>query len=138
MTLLDAKPPKPPSRIRAHWPALTFGILLIAILVGLLSFKFWNIRQEHAAARFLTAVEQGNLQEAYRLWQPAPSYTYNDFLHDWGEHGDYGKIRDFQILGSESEGDMVIVTVQINHQNPPLNLIVDRKSLGLAYVPIPP
>lgn len=135
MTLFDAKPPKPPSGIRKYVsvPVLILGVLLIAILAGLLDFKFRNVRQEHAVERFLVTLEQGNYREAYRLWQPSESYTYNDFVRDWGEQGDYGKIRDFQILGSQSKGSLVIVTVQINHQNPPLELIVDRKTLGLAY-----
>jgi len=135
MTLLDAKPPKPPSRI---WrfvsaPAFILTVLLLAILAGLSTFKFWNSAQERAVDRFLVTLERGDYREAYRLWQPAPSYTYNDFVRDWGEHGDYGKIHEFQILGSQSKGNLVIVTVQINHQNPPLDLIVDRKTLGLAY-----
>ena len=140
ITLMDAKPPKPPSGIRKYvsLPALILGILLFAILTGLLTFKFWNIRQEHAVSHFLTQLEQGNYREAYHLWQPAPSYSYQDFLHDWGEQGDYGRIRGFQILGSRSEGSLVIVTVQINHVNPPLDLMVDRKTLGLAYSPESP
>lgn len=135
MTLMDAEPPKPPSGIRKYvsLPVLILTIVLIGILIGLLSFKFWNIRQEHAVTRFIVSLEQGNYQEAYRLWQPAPSYSFNDFVHDWGEHGDYGKVHDFQILGSQSKGELVIVTVEINHQTPPLELIVNRKTLGLAY-----
>ena len=135
MTLLDAKPPKPVTGIRKHVPPsiLILSALLIAIIVGLLAFRFWNFREERAVSTFLTTLEQGNYQEAYRLWQPAESYSFNDFLHDWGEKGDYGKIRRFEILGSESRTSIAIVTVQINGVNPPLRLIVDRKTLGLAY-----
>lgn len=135
MTLLDAKPPKPPSAIRrlVSSPIVILTVLLLAVLAGLLTFKFGNIRQEHAVSRFLTTLEQGNYHEAYRLWQPSESYSYDDFVRDWGEKGDYGKIRDFKILGSHSQGGIVIVTVQINHQNPPLPLVVERKTLGLAF-----
>jgi hypothetical protein len=138
MTLMDAKPPKPPSGIRKHISALILGIVLLAIVAGLLAFKFWDIRQEHAVSNFLNRLEQGDFQEAYRLWQPAPSYSYQDFVHDWGQQGDYGKIREFQILGSRSEGSVVIVTVQINQVSPPLDLMVDRKTLGLAFSPESP
>lgn len=133
--LFDAKPPKPPGGIRKYIPLsiLIPLLLLLAILAGLVAFKFWNYRQEQAVSTFLTTLEQGNYQEAYRLWQPSPTYSYQDFLHDWGEQGDYGKIRSFDILGSESKGAIVIVSVQINNENPPLDLIVDRKTLGLAY-----
>ncbi len=135
MTLLDAKPPKPVTGIRKHVPLyiLVLFVVLIAIIVGLLGFRFWNSRQERAVSQFLVVLEQKNYQEAYRLWQAAPSYTYDNFVRDWGESGDYGKIREFEILGSLSKGAIVIVTVRINGVNPPLELVVDRKTLGLAF-----
>lgn len=135
MTLLDAQPPKPVTGIRKYVPlnTLILTAFLIAIITGLVTFRFWNIREEGAVSHFLEKLEQGNYPEAYRLWQPAPSYTFDNFVHDWGEKGDYGKIRQFEILGSESKGRIAIVTVQINHVNPPLELVVDRKTLGLAY-----
>jgi hypothetical protein len=135
--LLDAKPPKPPGKIRRYVP-LPLQILLILVVLGLagfLTFRFWNWRQERAVSRFLTTLEEGNFREAYQLWQPAPSYTYENFLHDWGEQGDYGKIRKFEILDSESKGPSVIVTVRINDISTALDLVVNRKTGGLAYSP---
>lgn len=135
MTLLDAKPPKPPAGIRKYVPlnVLILSLFLIAIITGLVTFRFWNVREEHAVSHFLDTVEQGNYQEAYRLWQPSPTYSFDAFVRDWGEKGDYGKIREYEILGSESKGPIVIVTVRINNVNPPLELIVERKTFGLAY-----
>jgi hypothetical protein len=135
--LLDAKPPKPPSGIRKYvpLPVLLLSVVVLALIAGLLAFRFWNFRQEHAVNRFLTTLEAGNYQEAYKLWQPAPSYTYQDFLHDWGAEGDYGKIREFEILGSSSKSGTVLVTVRINNEDPPRDLAVDRKTLGLAFSP---
>jgi hypothetical protein len=131
MTLLDAQAPKPPSLLRKYSPALMVGVLLTGTL---LYVQFRNYREEQAVVRFLTTLHEGNYQEAYKLWQPAASYTYADFLRDWGEQGDYGKIRGFEILESRSKGsNTVIVTVRINNVNPPLELLVDRKTKGLAY-----
>ncbi len=135
--LLDAKPPKPPSGIRKYvpLPVLLLSVVVMALIAGLLAFRFWNFRQEHAVNQFLTTLEAGNYQEAYKLWQPAPSYTYQDFLHDWGAQGDYGKIREFEILGSTSKSGTVLVTVRINNEDPPRDLAVDSKTLGLAFSP---
>lgn len=135
MTLLDAKPPKPVTGIRKHvpLPILILTFVLMLILVALLAFRFWNIKQERAVEQFLVTLEQGNYRQAYQLWQPAASYSYDNFVHDWGEQGDYGKIRQFQILGSKSKGGIVIITVRINNVNPPLDLVVERKTLGLAF-----
>ncbi len=131
MTLLDAQPPKPHSWLRRHAPIL---IVLILAVAGFLGYRFRNYPEERAVNRFLTVLQAGNYQEAYRLWQPAPSYTFQDFLRDWGREGDYGKIREFRILRSQSRGShTVIVSVRINHVDPPLELMVDRSTKGLAY-----
>lgn len=135
--LLDAKPHKPVGKFRRYVP-LPVRILLVLVLLGMagfLTYHFWNYRQERAVARYLTALEQGNYQEAYRLWQPPESYTYENFLRDWGVQGDYGKIREFEIVDSRSKGASVVVTVRINGVEPPLDLVVKTKSGGLAFAP---
>jgi hypothetical protein len=130
MTLLDAIPPPKPRKI-GRYILLALVILMVG---GTLYIVFRNYPEERAVSRFLTTLEQGNFREAYLLWQPSPTYSYQDFLHGWGEQGDYGKIRNFKILGSRSKGsETVIVTVTINNEQPPLDLVVDRKTKGLAY-----
>ncbi len=130
MTLMDAAPPRPPRHI---WRYVLLVIALAVMAMGVYAY-FRDYSEERAVERFLTTLQQGKYEEAYRMWQPSPSYTYQDFLHDWGAQGDYGKIRDFQILGSRSKGSQtVIITVQINNVSPPLDLLVDRNTKGLAY-----
>src|SRR5215471_7516979 len=111
MTLLDAKAPKPRSLFRRYLPL----IVLAGVGAGsLAAYALWDYPEERAVSRFLTATAQGKYEEAYRLWQPSPSYTFQNFLHDWGEQGDYGKIREFDIQGSKSRGgETVVVTVRI-------------------------
>jgi len=133
MTLLDAEPPKPQSALRKYLP----GVIALVVVTGaLLGYRLRNYPEERAVARFLTTLEEANFREAYRLWQPSSSYGFGDFMHDWGEQGDYGKLRQFEILGSKSKGsDAVIVTARINGVDPPLDLVVDRRTKGLAYSP---
>jgi len=132
MTLLDTTPPKPPRKIGRY-----VLIALVVIIIGAVGYVvFRNYPEERAISRFLTTLEQGNYQEAYRLWQPSDTYKYSDFLHDWGESGDYGKVRTFKILGSRSKGAItVLVTVTVNNEEPPRDLLVDRRTKGLAYAP---
>ena len=133
MTLLDAEPPKPKSPLRKYAPVV---IALVVVTGALLGYRLRNYPEERAVTRFLTTLEERNFREAYRLWQPSPSYGFGDFMHDWGEQGDYGKLRQFEILGSKSKGsDAVIVTARINGVDPPLDLVVDRRTKGLAYSP---
>ncbi len=132
MTLLDATPPKPPRKI-GRYILLALAVIIIG---GAAYIVLRNFPEERAVSRFLTTLEKGNYREAYQLWQPSSTYKYADFLHDWGTQGDYGKIRSFKILGSRSKGkSTVIVTVTINDEEPPCQLLVDRPSKGLAYVP---
>lgn len=133
MTLLDAKPPKRKRGIFKYIP-LPVVILIIVVVAGLVTYSLWNYPEERAVSRFLTTLEEGNFKRAYELWKPAPTYHYNDFLHDWGAEGDYGKIHGFEIIHSKAEGsDTVLVMVEINHRQPLLGLLVDRKSKGLSY-----
>ena len=132
MTLLDATPPKPPRKI-GRYVLLALAVIIIG---GASYIIFRNFPEERTVSRFLSTLEVGNYREAYQLWQPSDTYSYADFLHDWGERGDYGKIRTFKILGSQSKGaGTVIVTVTINDQEPPRELLVDRKTKGLAFSP---
>ncbi len=132
MTLFDATPPEPPRKIGRY-----ILIALAVLIIGAASYvAFHNSLEEQAISHFLAALEKGDYREAYRLWQPSETYSYEDFLHNWGEHGDYGKVRTFRILGSRSKGKQtVIVTVTINDEEPPIDLLVDRKTKGLAFSP---
>jgi hypothetical protein len=132
MTLLDATPPKPPRKT-----GLYILVAVVIIIIGGAGFAvFRNFPEERTISHFLTTLEQGKFQDAYRLWQPSETYTYADFLHDWGESGDYGKIRTFKILGSRAKGaNTVIVTITVNDEEPPRELLVDRRTKGLAYAP---
>jgi len=130
MSLLDAAPPPKPRKIGRY-----ILLAVVVVVVGAAAyFLLHNLPEERTVSRFMDTLEQGNFEQAYRLWQPSPSYSYQDFLHDWGTAGDYGKIRVYKILGSRSKGsNTVVVTVTINNEQPPLELIVDRRTKGLAY-----
>jgi len=132
MTLFDATPPKPPRKIGRY----ILVALAVIIVGGVCYIAFRNFREERALSRFLSTLEQGNYREAYRFWQRRSTYAYQDFLHDWGERGNYGKILTFKILGSRSKGaHTVIVTVTVNDEEPPIDIVVDRKTKGLAFSP---
>jgi hypothetical protein len=131
--LFDAEVPKPKAGIRKYWPLLVI-IIVVGSVIGY--FALHNLPEKRAVDHFLTELKEGNYKEAYRLWQPAPDYSFDDFLHDWGPKGDYGKIREFKIDAAQSKGSaVVIVIVTINNQTPALPLLVDRKTKGLAYSP---
>src|SRR2546429_3746672 len=51
--------------------------------------------------RFFDALAAGNINLAYQLWNPGPSYTMKDFVADWGPEGYYGPVKSYEILRSE-------------------------------------
>lgn len=133
ITLMDAKPPKRKRGIFRYIP-LPVLILIIAAIAGFITYTYWDYPEEHTISIFLTTLEKGDYHKAYKIWQPAPSYHFEDFMHDWGPEGDYGKIRVFKIVGAKSEGsNTVLVKVRINDEDPPLSLLVDRKTKGISY-----
>lgn len=133
MTLLDAKAPKPKRGLFKYIPLPLF-ILILAAVAAFVTYSFWNYPEERAVSRFMTTLEKGDYKKAYQLWQPAPSYQFSDFIHDWGPEGDYGKIRSFEIIHAQSEGSSTVqVAVRINDEDPPLRILVDRRTKGLAY-----
>lgn len=133
MTLLDAKPEKPARRVFRYLPLWLF-ILIILAVAGIISYEFWDYPETRAVSRFFTTLEKGDYRRAYELWKPAPSYSFSDFMHDWGPEGDYGKVRAFLIVRAKSEGSSTVeVWVRVNYEEPPLGILVDRRSKGLAY-----
>jgi hypothetical protein len=132
MGLLDATPPKPPLHIGRY----VLLAVLLAIIGSGATYYLWNYPEEHAVSRFLRTLQSGDYKTAYGLWQPSSSYSFNDFMKDWGPSGDYGKIREFDILrSSSSSSDTVTVIVMVNRETPALKLLVDEKTKGLAYSP---
>lgn len=131
--LFDSEAPKPKTGFQKYWPLLAIVVVVIGVIAF---FAFHNLPEKRAVADFLTQLEQGNYKEAYNLWQPAPNYSFDDFMHDWGPKGDYGKVHDFRIVSAASKGSaLVVVIVTVNNQTPALALLVDRKTKGLAYSP---
>jgi hypothetical protein len=131
--IFDSEAPKPKTAFQKYWPLL----VIVVVVVGVIAFfALHDLPEKRAVAGFLTQLEQGNYKEAYNLWQPAPNYTFDDFMHDWGPKGDYGKIHEFRIVSAASKGSaLVVVIVTINNQTPALALLVDRRTKGLAYSP---
>lgn len=132
MTLLDATPPKPERPIGRY---ILIGAMA-AIVLGVSAYLLWDYPEQRTVTQFMEALQRGDYKTAYHIWQPSASYSYDDFVKDWGPQGDYGKIRDFEILqASSATSQTVTILVMVNHEAPALKLLVDRKTKGLAYSP---
>jgi hypothetical protein len=112
MFMLETPPdPRAKSR-RLAWMVLS-GVVVLALLAWW-SFRFYP--EKKAAEKFFDAVVAGDMARAYQIWKPAPSYTMQDFLADWGPNGYYGPVKSYEIVKASLPrgGSGVIVSVNIS------------------------
>jgi len=108
--------------------------------------------EKRTVERFMSAVVAGDSQEAYKIWRPNPSFTYQDFLAFWGPKGYYSPIKSFRIESAEvppKGGSGVVVVVELSAyspfpkpeesvkfgQNQEARLWVERSDQSLSFPP---
>lgn len=113
------------------------GAVFVVICAAYLYYELKNYPEERQLRRFFEALEQQDYQRAYQLWQPTSSYTFKNFLEDWGPDGVQGSIRQFQIKDSQAEGTGVNILAIINEKELVV-LWVEKKDKSLSFSPIEP
>ena len=126
------KPIDPKSERRRRYAISVLAFVLL--LSGYGYWRFRNFSEERQALHFFQALQSKNFEEAYRIWQPAASYKYKDFLEDWGEKGVQGPVETFRIVRSRRRGTGVIVEVQVNRKDN-VRLWVEREDKSLTFQP---
>ena len=109
------------------------AIAVFIVLAPVFYYEFKNWPEERAAKTFLTALEEGRYQDAYKLWNPGPSYSQTDFQSDWGAQSKYGKISSFTITHSHAMGTGVVITATLNGQE--ARIWVEKKDKSLSFPP---
>jgi hypothetical protein len=147
LDLLDASE-EPKSR------TLRYAVSGVA-LVLLLSFSLWFfvfrlLPERRTVEHFMDAVITGNLQLGYQIWKPESSYSFQDFVADWGEKGYYGPVKSYRIeaaaLPRDSSGVDVVVEISPFQPFPDGNssqsdrtrevhLRVETKDLSMSFPP---
>jgi hypothetical protein len=98
--LFDATEEHPPSKARRYIiTAVAFALLVFLFLWFPMGLRFF--RERGTIRHFMDAVVTSNLQQAYRIWKPSPSYEFKDFLEDWGPNGYYGPIKSYEIESTQ-------------------------------------
>lgn len=118
MGLLDADQQKPPSKVLRY---VISGVALAALIAVALWFVFRYQPEKRVVENFMDAVVAGNMQQAYQIWVPHPSYSFADFEGDWGASGYYGPVASYHLESAAEPpngGSGVIVTVEISPYSP--------------------
>jgi hypothetical protein len=148
VVLFDAKPEQ------THSSTLRWSVTGVAAFI-LLSFAFWFfvlrfLPEKREVTKFMDALSAEKFQEAYKIWKPASSYTYDRFLGDWGSQGYYGPVKSFRIetAGGPRASSGIVVVVQISPEstlpaeNDPkskstrvVGIWVETKDMSLSFPP---
>ena len=150
MGLLDSDIEEPKSKTRRY-------VISVAALVILIALGMWYLlrytREKHTVERFMNAVLAGDTQQAYQIWHPHPSFTYQDFLGYWGPNGYYSPVKSYRIKKAEmppnKSSSGVIVTFELSSytpfpkpedkikfaQNREVELWVERSDQSLSFPP---
>jgi hypothetical protein len=118
VALLQSGSEEPQSKLRRY---VVTAIALVLILAGAGWFFFRFVPEKRTVVHFMDAVTGGNYEQAYQIWKPHGTYSYQDFLADWSLQGYYGPIRSFQLESAEEPhngGSGVIVVVEVSSVSP--------------------
>lgn len=75
---------------------MVIAFVVIAVIVLYFTFRFYP--EQRAAQHFFDAIVAGDMNAAYKLWHPSPSYQMRDFMADWGQYGYYGPVKSYKIV----------------------------------------
>ncbi|HVB36630.1 MAG TPA: hypothetical protein VND42_05270 [Candidatus Acidoferrales bacterium] len=147
MSLLEANQP-PPSKTPRY---VLLGVL---VLLALAFFVWRDVRykaEEKTVETFFSELTAGNMQEAYQLWKPSPSYSFKDFQEDWGPNGYYGPVKSFELESAtaphKSDTDVAVTVLVSPYQPFPKNdsaqqnktkeiiIWVERHTQSLSFPP---
>jgi len=148
MGLFDRDSEEPKSKLRRYLiTALALLLLLAAAVWYVLRFH----TEKKTVASFFEALVRGDTAAAYRLWNPHGSYTYQDFLEDWGPSSYYGPVRSYRIVTAQQKSGAsgVVVVVEISPDSPfpqqseadrllrtkEVKIWVERKDQSLSFAP---
>lgn len=144
-TLFEA-PPYDPKREKRR--KITIAAVIAAVLViAILGYLYRNWPYERVVDHFFNALEHKDFEKAYGIWMHDPNwkqhpdrdsnYSFHDFYNDWGPGGEWGIIREHQIVGSAApkDGSGVVVVVKINQRADNARIWVERKDRTLTFSP---
>jgi hypothetical protein len=115
--LFDSSEEHPPDKLRRY-------IITGAAFIALIAVGCWYLLRFHTEKQtirhFMDTVIAGNMDEAYRIWKPSETYSFKDFLEDWGPNGYYGPIKSYHIEDIEHLKDAsgVVTVIELSPYSP--------------------
>ena len=149
MGLLDAGAEEPKSKALRY---VISGVVLALLIAASVSYFLRYTTEKRTVEHFMHAVATGDTQQAYQIWHPHASFSYQDFLSFWGPNGYYSPIKTYRIESAEvppKGGSGVVIVVEISAydpfpkpeetiksaQNREVQLWVERSDLSMSFPP---
>jgi hypothetical protein len=153
--ILDSTSEEPSSKLRRY---ILTGAIFVALVAG---GVWWGLRfhsEKRAVRNFMDAVVAGEMRRAFQMWKPSASYSFQDFVSDWGPNGYYGPVKSY-VIESVDQPDAprgtnlpvtgVVIVVELSQYQPfpdPKDTVksrrnkeariwVESKDLSLSYAP---
>ncbi|MFQ5777112.1 MAG: hypothetical protein ACE5IP_03805 [Terriglobia bacterium] len=154
LSLLNPTLPRPPNPWRKR---LVIAAIVLAVAGGLAYWQFRYYPEKRQVERFMESLVAGDYRKAYEIWNPSPTYTYPNFLEDWGETTPFGRVRTYEIVAVQPASELLlqvpgeggrrrvielrgassglVVSVRINGNEPPVRIWVERGDKSLSFPP---
>jgi hypothetical protein len=118
--LFDSSDEHPPAKARRY---VITGIVFVLLITGFCVYLLRYHTEKTTVRHFMDTVVAGNMQEAYKLWKPAPSYSLKDFEDDWGPQSFNGAIKSYRIKDAQrlpsASGVIIVLDVSPYAPFPP-------------------
>ena len=148
MALFDGGAEEPHSKVRRY---VITVIVFIALVSAGVAYARRYLTEKASVAAFLDTLAKGDLQQAYRLWKPNASYSFQDFLSDWGPTGEFGPVKSYHIASAHMRKNAsgVVITVELSRFAPfpsdqdfeksrstkEVRLWVERRDQAISFAP---
>lgn len=117
MGLFDGKAEEPPNKKLRY--AIT-GIVFALLLALGVAYLYRYHAEKRTIRQFLDTLVAGDLQQAYRIWKPNPTYTFDDFQKDWGPAGEFGPVKSYRLETAQKAAGAsgVVVVIEVCKSQP--------------------
>lgn len=120
MGIFDSSEEQPAAKVRRY--VIT---VIAAIVIAFLLSWYWPgdlrfYKEKSTIRHFMNAIVAGNMEEADQIWKPGPSYSFKDFLEDWGPNGYYGTIKSYKLGSAQGvkNGNSAVIVVEASPFQP--------------------
>ena len=117
---------------------VVISVVSVLVIGGILTFVFYNFREEQRVKQFFAALAAKDYKAAYAMFgctdaKPCTAYAFDKFMEDFGPNSGHNAAQ-ARVTRSRTCGTGVILTVDYG-QNKQEKLWVERKDMSIGFPP---